>query len=103
MVLFLTANHLDISTTTASHSITWSPPTIPMNVLQTYIIELETDDGGPFANGGAYANKYLLFTVDLADYTGNQVLAVLRCCQKRKGTQDRARVNSSVAERDASP
>ena len=69
-------------------------------MLQINIIELETDSG-PFAHGGAYANEYLLFTVDLADYAGKKVLAVPRCCQKRKGTQDRARVNSSVAERDA--
>lgn len=69
-------------------------------MLQINIIELETD-GGPFADGGAYANEYLLFTVVPADYTGKKVLAVPRCCQKRKGTQDRARVNSSVAKRDA--
>ena len=62
---------------------------------------LETD-GGPFADGVAYANEYLLFAVDPADYTGKKVLAVPRCCQKRKGTQDRARVNSSVAMRNAS-
>jgi hypothetical protein len=70
------------------------------DVLQINIIELETDDG-PFTHGEAYANEYLLFAVDPADYRGKKVLAVPRCCQKRKGTQDRARVNSSVAERDA--
>ena len=70
------------------------------DVLQINIMELETNDG-PFANGVAYANKYLLFAVDPADYLGKSILAVPRCCQKRKGTQDRERVNSSVAERDA--
>ena len=34
-----------------------------------------------------------------AKYTGKMVLAVPRCCQKRKGTQDRARVNSRVSDR----
>ncbi|KAI1498404.1 hypothetical protein F5X99DRAFT_326696 [Biscogniauxia marginata] len=61
-------------------------------VLQINIIEVEND-------GGAYANRWLPFTVDLAKYQGHMVLAVPRCCQKRKGTQDRGRVNSSVAER----
>ncbi|RYP66574.1 hypothetical protein DL771_007727 [Monosporascus sp. 5C6A] len=70
------------------------------DVLQINIIELETDSG-PFADGAVYANKYLLFAVDPAEYTGKKVLAVPRCCQKRKGTQDRARTNNSVAERDA--
>ncbi|RYP57951.1 hypothetical protein DL769_009186 [Monosporascus sp. CRB-8-3] len=62
-------------------------------VLQINIIEMDDD-------GGAYANEHLPFAVDPAEYTGKKVLAVPRCCQKRKGTQDRARVNSSVAERD---
>ena len=51
-------------------------------------------------DGGVYANTYLPFTVDPAEYTGKRVLAVPRCCQKRKGTQDRMRVNDSVAEKD---
>jgi hypothetical protein len=51
-------------------------------------------------DGGAYANEHLLFAVDPAEYTGKKVLAVPRCCQKRKGTQDCERVNSSVAERN---
>jgi hypothetical protein len=77
-------------------------------VLQISIIELETASGpfasgpfasGPFANGEAYANRYLRFAVNLADYAG-KVLAVPRCCQRRKGTQDRARVNGSVAMMD---
>ena len=63
-------------------------------VLQINIIEMDDDEG-------AYANEHLPFVVDSAEYTGKKVLAVPRCCQKRKGTQDRARVNGSVAERDA--
>ncbi|KAK1978891.1 hypothetical protein LZ30DRAFT_598084 [Colletotrichum cereale] len=58
-------------------------------VLQINIIETEDDDA-------AYANKHLLFPVDARDYTEKKVLAVPRCCQKRKGTQDRGRVNDSV-------
>jgi hypothetical protein len=61
-------------------------------VLQINIIEMDDD-------GGAYANKYLPFAVDPAEYIGKKVLAVPRCCQKRRGTQDRQRVNSSVSER----
>jgi hypothetical protein len=61
-------------------------------VLQINIIEIEGD-------GAAYANKYLRFAVDPADYTRKKILAVPRCCQKRKGTQDRGRINFSVANR----
>jgi hypothetical protein len=68
-------------------------------VLQINIIELKTTSG-PFADGEAYANRYLRFAVHLADYAGKKVLAVPRCCQKRKGTQDRARVNNGVAMRE---
>lgn len=69
------------------------------DVLQINIIEMEKETG-PFADGAAYANEYLLFTVGPADYAGKKVLAVPRCCQKRKGSQDRMRINSEVAERD---
>lgn len=69
------------------------------DVLQLNIIEMEAD-GGPYAHGVEYANQYLLFPVDPADYAGKKVLAVPRCCQKRQGSQDRVRVNSAVAERD---
>lgn len=62
-------------------------------VFQINIIEIEDDHG-------VYANTWLPFTVDPAKYIGKQVLAVPRCCQKRKGTQDRWRVNSRVIERD---
>ncbi|KAH8763296.1 hypothetical protein F5883DRAFT_498889 [Diaporthe sp. PMI_573] len=73
---------------------------VDLDVLQINIIEMEANDG-PFAHGAAYANEHLLFPVDPADYAGKKVLAVPRCCQKRKGSQDRKRINSSVAERDS--
>lgn len=63
-------------------------------VLQINIIEVDYD-------GGPYATEHLPFKVDPADYTGKRVLAVPRCCQKRKGTQDRRRINFGVAYRDA--
>ncbi|KAB5570729.1 hypothetical protein GE09DRAFT_718485 [Coniochaeta sp. 2T2.1] len=90
--------HIDYYGVTFDHLVPADDP--DPDVLQINIIELETDDG-PFAHGVTYANENLLFTVDLADYRGEKVLAVPRCCQKRKGTQDRARVNDSEAERDA--
>ncbi|KAM5347066.1 hypothetical protein ACJ41O_010071 [Fusarium nematophilum] len=62
-------------------------------ILQINIIEMDDD-------GGAYANEHLPFSVDPAEYSGRKVLAVPRCCQKRKGTQDRARINESVTRRD---
>lgn len=62
-------------------------------VLQINIIEIEED-------GGAYANENLPFSVDPADFIGKKVLAVPRCCQKRKGTQDRGRVNDGVVMRE---
>lgn len=61
---------------------------------------METDDG-PFAHGAEYANKYLLFPVDPADYAGKKILAAPRCCSTRKGTQDCGRINDEVAERDS--
>lgn len=61
-------------------------------MLQINIIEIEDDNG-------VYANSWLLFTVDLAEFVGKKVLAVPRCCQKRKGTQDRWRVNALVDQR----
>lgn len=62
-------------------------------VLQINICELDEDEG-------EYANTYLSFTVDPAEYIGKKVLAVPRCCQKRKGTTDRSRVNGSVTQKD---
>ena len=49
---------------------------------------------------GQYANTCLPFTVNPAEYIGKKILAVPRCCQKRKGTTDRSRVNGSVAQHD---
>lgn len=63
-------------------------------VLQINIIEMDDDQG-------AYAKAVLPFAVDVTNYSGKNVLAVPRCCQTRKGTQDRDRVNDSVAESDA--
>lgn len=63
-------------------------------VLQINIFEMDYDEG-------LYANTYLPFKVDPSEYTGRKVLAVPRCCSKRKGTTDRLRVNDGVAMRDA--
>jgi len=62
-------------------------------VLQINIIEIEDDRG-------VYANKYISFLINPADFIGKKVLAVPRCCQKRKGTTDRKRVNNAVNDRD---
>ncbi|RMJ06855.1 hypothetical protein CDV36_013534 [Fusarium kuroshium] len=62
-------------------------------VLQINIIEMDYDEG-------AYANEHLPFYIDPTKYRGRMVLAVPRCCQKRKGTQDRTRINESVIRRD---
>lgn len=62
-------------------------------VLAISIIEVDND-------GGAFANKVLLFQIDPIEYTGQKVLAVPRCCQVKQGTQDRQRCNAEVAERD---
>jgi len=62
-------------------------------VLAISIIEVDND-------GGAFANRVLLFPIDPTEYTGKKVLAVPRCCQVKKGTQDRGRWNGLVAERD---
>ncbi|TVY14154.1 hypothetical protein LARI1_G007782 [Lachnellula arida] len=66
---------------------------IDPEVLQINIMEIEDD-------GGIYANKYSRFRIDPADYTGKKVLALPRCCQTRKGTTDRRRVNEAVNTRD---
>lgn len=62
-------------------------------MLAINIIEVDND-------GGAFANEVLSFPIDLTGYTGKKVLAVPRCCQVKKGTQDRGRINGLVAERD---
>ncbi|RAL00653.1 uncharacterized protein BO80DRAFT_94508 [Aspergillus ibericus CBS 121593] len=62
-------------------------------VLQLNIIEIEDDNG-------EYANTWLLFQVDPEEYIGRKVLVVPRCCQRRKGSQDRWRVNAMVYQRE---
>lgn len=62
-------------------------------VLAINIIEVDKD-------GGAFANEVLSFPIDVAEFVGEKVLAVPRCCQIKKGTQDRGRINGLVAERD---
>ncbi|ESZ95234.1 hypothetical protein SBOR_4346 [Sclerotinia borealis F-4128] len=70
------------------------PPEDPdPEVLQINIVEIEDD-------GGVYANRYNPFDIDPAEYVGKKVLAVPRCCQNRKGTTDRLRVNIAVNRRD---
>ncbi|KAF2457061.1 hypothetical protein BDY21DRAFT_33193 [Lineolata rhizophorae] len=58
-------------------------------VLAVNIIEMEED-------GGKYARQHFRVEVDPKEYLGNKVLAVPRCCQKKRGTTDRARINSDV-------
>ena len=50
-------------------------------------------------DSGVYANAGLSFAVDLADIIGKKALAVLRCCQKRKGARNRWRVNALIDQR----
>jgi hypothetical protein len=83
--------HIDYYGVTFDHLVPADDP--DPKVLQINIIEMDND-------GGAYATEHLPFAVNPAEYRGKKVLAVPRCCQKRKGTQDRERVNGSVAERD---
>lgn len=63
------------------------------------IIEVDSE-GGECADGGVYANEVLMFSVRSEEYTGRKVLAVPRCCQKKRGTQDRKLINGQVAERN---
>jgi hypothetical protein len=57
------------------------------------IIEVDYDKG-------AFAKEVLAFSIVPTEYTGKKVLAVPRCCQKKRGTQDRERINRLVVERD---
>lgn len=84
-------SHIDYYGVTFDHLVPADDPN--PEVLALSIIEVDND-------GGAFANKYLLFPVDPTEYTGKKVLVVPRCCQVKKGTQDRERCNSLVAERD---
>lgn len=61
--------------------------------LQINIFEVEED-------GGAYAREWLRIEVDPEDYRSKKILAVPRCCSKRKGTTDRRRINDRVKHRD---
>lgn len=88
---FALARHIDYYGVTFDHLVPADDP--DPEVLQINIIEVDDD-------GGKYANTYLPFSVNPAEYTGKKVLAVPRCCQKRKGSQDRPRINESVTERD---
>lgn len=67
-------------------------------VLQINIIEMDDDEGD-------YARQWLRFEVTpeewRREYDAKKVLAVPRCCAKRKGTTDRARVNDGVLDRDS--
>lgn len=63
------------------------------DVLQINVFEFEDDNG-------AYANENLPFAVDPAAFMEKKLLAVPRCCQKRKGTQGGGRVNEGVAARE---
>jgi hypothetical protein len=67
-------------------------------VLVINIIEVDTGKGD-YENGADFANDVLLFSVNPEDYTGKKVLAVPRCCQHKRGRQDRGRINNEVAER----
>jgi hypothetical protein len=64
------------------------------------IIEVD-NGGGVYADGGVYASEVLPFHINPIEYTEKKVLAVPRCCQHKKGTQDRRRINSEVTERDS--
>lgn len=68
-------------------------------VLVINIIEVD-DGGGAYADSGIYASEVLLFSINLEEFTGRRVLAVPRCCQKKKGTRDQRLINNQAAERD---
>lgn len=66
---------------------------IDPEVLQINIIEMDGDEG-------EYANACLPFAVDWKEFTGKRILEVPRCCQMRKGTTDRLRINEGVRIRE---
>jgi hypothetical protein len=84
-------SYIDYYGVTFDHLVPASDPN--PEVLAISIIEVDND-------GGAFANQHLLFSVDPTEYTGKKVLAVPRCCQVKKGTLDRKRINGNVAERN---
>ncbi|KAF1988214.1 hypothetical protein K402DRAFT_419563 [Aulographum hederae CBS 113979] len=65
--------------------------------LQINIFEIEAD-------GGEYAKTVMTaFNLDLEFFEGKRILAVPRCCQTRKGTTDRRRINGMVKWREEHP
>jgi hypothetical protein len=91
-------SHIDYYGVTFDHLVPIDDP--DPEVLVINIIEVD-NDGGLYADGGKYANELLLFSVNPNDYTGKKVLAVPRCCQHKKGSQDRKLINGLVTERDS--
>ncbi|KAH8590355.1 hypothetical protein B0O99DRAFT_580067 [Bisporella sp. PMI_857] len=84
-------DHIDYYGVTFDHLVPADDPS--PEVLAISIVEVDNDRG-------AFANNVLSFQIDATEYTGKKVLAVPRCCQVKKGTQDRRRWNGLVAERD---
>lgn len=68
--------------------------------LAINIVEVDKD-GGLYADGGNYASEVLPFSINPIEYAEIKVLVVPRCCQCKKGTQDRRLFNRAVAERDS--
>ncbi|KAF2736380.1 hypothetical protein EJ04DRAFT_533635 [Polyplosphaeria fusca] len=85
-------DYIDYYGVTFDHLVSADDPN--PEVLAISIIEVDNDRG-------AFANQHLLFSVDSTEYTEKKVLAVPRCCQHKKGTQDQRRINGEVAERIA--
>ncbi|PQK18042.1 hypothetical protein BB8028_0010g00310 [Beauveria bassiana] len=90
-------SYIDYYGVTFDHLV--SPDDPDPEVLVINIIELDSV-GGIYSDGGLYASQVLAFPVDPMEYVGKKVLAVPRCCQHKKGTQDRMRINDEVKERD---
>ncbi|KAI0886747.1 uncharacterized protein GGS22DRAFT_186820 [Annulohypoxylon maeteangense] len=91
-------DHIDYYGVTLDHLVPKDDP--DPEVLCINIIEVDEENGGLFADGGKMANECLLFPVDPKEYTGKKVLAVPRCCQKKRGTTDRKTINGLVEEMD---
>jgi hypothetical protein len=66
--------------------------------LQITIFETEYDNT-------AYANKHYIGLINPEDYTPhtNRVFATYRCCEWRRGTTDRSRINFEVQLHDTPP
>jgi len=89
------SSYIDYYGVTFDHLV--EPDDLDPEVLVINIVEV--DKGGTYGDGGSYANEVLLFHVDPTDFTGKKVLAVPRCCQHKKGTQDQQLINTLVIER----